>query len=158
MKTDSEIQNDIRRIEEDTIDKVCFLLSEYHFRTKDYIADITASLCGISKKDMLTDTRHIDVIRARWLYWYGYRYMFDASYESIAKQSGNRLFTTPCVGQSVAKMSSLIDTNTIWKKRWSILKNIIKLMLNDNDRMKENIQQTITLKVPKNINVELKKE
>ena len=158
MKTDAEVISDIQRIEADTIDKVCSLLRDYHSQTKDYIADITASLCGISKDDMLTDTRHIDVIRARWLYWYAYRYMFDVSYESIAKQSSNRLFTTPCVGQAIAKMSLLVDTNTIWNKRWTILKSIIKIMLNGTDNAHEQQPTTITLKVPKNINVELKKE
>ena len=161
MKAEEEIINDINKLEEETINEACKLLSAYNKGLKHYLACLVASLCGVSVGDLYTNTKHIGIIQSRWLFWYAYRYMTNESYESISRNSSEwRHFGSACVGQSVTKMAMMISQDDIWSKRWAVLKRMIKIMLRNTSKEQDLFQTPITIKVvyPKNVNVELKSE
>lgn len=152
-------ESNIHSLEESTIIQACELLRNYDGGLKEHLAHIVAELCNVSVNAMMKETKHIDVVRARWLYWYAYRYMTDESHYSIAQYCSQwRKFTSTCISHSIAKMAVIIDGNSIWAKRWIILKRLIKIMLNKNvgDEQPSNI--TIKITHPKGVNVELKQE
>lgn len=161
IKGEKEITEDVKRLEERTIENVCRLLYAYNGDLRHYLACLVAGLCDVAVGDLYTDTKHINVIQSRWLYWYCYRYMTNESYESISRRSKEwRRFGAACVGQSVAKMSMMISEDDVWAKRWAVMKRIIKIMLKKNESEPELFPTTITLKVthPKDVIVNLKSE
>ena len=127
MKTDEEIKNDVRNIEKDTLVEAFNLLRKYNSSNDEYLAEAVASACDVDIEEMMSDTKHLTNSHARWLYWYAYRYSTNASYYDIAKRGEKyRLFTESCVGICVSKMAMMIDNEPIWKKRWTIVKHVIK--------------------------------
>ena len=152
---DETIQSNIKLIEDETIEKACALLASYNNKIHDYIACFVSSLCDVEFKDLMYDTKHLNVVKARWLYWYAYRYLTNDSFDTIAKMTSQyRKFATSCVGSSCAKMSRMIDIEPIWNKRWQILKRIIKIA----NKTSLNESQTIRITYPRNIKIELKQE
>ena len=106
---------------------------------------------------MFSNCNDLDVAQARWLFWYAYRYMTNETYEKISKLSESmykRKFTKTCVASSVNKMYSLIEQQPIWRKRWTIVKRIIKLQ----NEMVFEPQIPITITIPKNVELTIKKE
>lgn len=163
MKSEREIESEIRQIENNTIDTICQSLANYSDNLCDYLATFVAKICKVSNKEMFSETKNLDIVRARWLYWYAYRYMTDATYETIALHNNckeNKKFTRVAVNQGVSRMALLIsEEDTIWAKRWNIIRRVIKAMLKQNDA-KEFAPQTILLKVthPKGVTLEIKTE
>lgn len=156
MISDSEITTRLDDIDHNTIDKVCDLLRQYNTSTQMYFADMVASVCDVNTNDMLVDTKHLHNSHARWFFWYAYRYMTNENYDCIALLTKkHRRFSQSCVGMCVGKMSVMIEKMPIWNKRWTIIKRIIKTI--NNHYTKDNIQETITLKVqpPKGVDVKL---
>lgn len=163
MKSERDIENEIRQLENNTIDAICQSLANYNACLCDYLATFVARICNVSNREMFRETKNLDIVRARWLYWYAYRYMTDATYETIARHNsceGNKKFTRVAVNQGVSRMALLIsEENTIWAKRWNIIRRVIKAMLKQNDA-KEFAPQNILLKVthPKGVTLEIKTE
>lgn len=158
MESDEKVKESLRAIDEATIQKVCDILRSYDTQTSEYLARIVASVCSCDESKILHDTSNLNNSHARWLYWYAYRYMTNDSYKSIAmKSNDSRKFTESCVGICVAKMSMMIESEPIWKKRWIIVKRVIKAILNNEECEQA---KTLTLKVisPKGVNVELLNE
>ena len=157
MKTENEIIDDMRSIEEKTIDSACELLSTYGGEMRQYLARIAASLCCVEENEIMANTKNIDIVQARWFFWYAYRYMTNESYESMAQRSkAYRHFSASCVGASVAKMSMMISKEPIWTKRWTILKRIVKIMLKNINNETPNEVVTLTITHPKGVTIELK--
>jgi len=158
MKTDKEIQMDVERIDTNTINVVCDTLRRYNSDTREYLANIVASVCDVTFEEMMQDTKHLYNAHARWLFWYAYRYMTNESYDSIANKTKEyRKFTEACVGICISKMSMMIEQEPIWKKRWILTKRVIKAILdNGNDGIMD-IPNVITLKVtpPKGVDIKL---
>lgn len=153
-----EFAETVERIEASTIDRACELLKEYHDGIGSFLLDAVASLCGISTDKIISSKKQIDEVRARWFYWYAYRYMTKESYEAIGLiHQGIKTFTVSSVGQGLFKMSALIDRDNIWAKRWAIIKRIIDSILTPRN---ETTCETITLRIiaPKGVKVELKQE
>jgi len=153
---EEKIKSDLSTIEKDTIENVCNLLRQQNKATYMYLADYVASVCDVDKDEMLSDTKHLCNSHARWLYWYAYRYMTKESYDAIAKKGESyRRFTESCVGICVAKMSMMIEQEAIWKKRWAIIKRVVKVILG-NMCEEPYDEQILTLKViaPKGVKVE----
>lgn len=156
MKTDEQIKDELKRIDTHVIQSVCNILRQYNKETRDYLADVVAAVCDVTLEDLMTDTKHLHNSHARWFFWYAYRYMTNESYSSIAKRTSSwRKFTESCVGICVGKMSMMIDNEPIWKKRWVIVKRIIKQSYN---LIEDEAQEPIKIIVPQNANVELKRE
>lgn len=159
MKTETETTNDWKCLENDNLQMAFKYLQKYDGDIKDYLAECVASMCNISVEEMFKDTSVAYIAQPRWLYWYAIRYMMNETYEKIALQTHKKCghyFTPNGIGQSINKMNNLINQEPMWKKRWTIIKRIIKL----RDTANEMTQETITMRVivPKGIKVELKTE
>ena len=155
---EKEIQSDIlTKNENDTIDGICKLLSDYNGNICDYIADFVSSLCNVTKDAMFSDSQMVDVAQARGLFFYTYRYATGDTYSKIAnttKETYGKTFSEAGIKMSVGRMSELIEKKTIWNKRWSILKLIIK---SQKDEIKEP-PIPIVIKIPKNVIATIKQE
>ena len=81
----------------------------------------------------------------------------NETYEKIGKLSGElygKTFTKVGVAASVNKMYTLIEQQPIWRKRWTIIKRIIKLQ----NEMVFEPQVPVTITIPKNVELTIKKE
>ena len=156
--TEKEIKQNLEENERITMNCVCDTLSSYGGRIRLYLADFIASLCNVEKEKMFSTCNNLDVAQARWLFWYAYRYMTNETYEKIGKLSGElygKTFTKVGVAASVNKMYELIENGGIWRKRWLIVKRIIKI---SNTLIEEQENQPIRIVVPKDANIELIKQ
>lgn len=156
--TEEEIKQELANNEQRMIECVCDALSNYELDMRTYLARFVSALCDVEIERMFSDDNHLDVAQARWLFWYAYRYMTNETYEKIGKLSGElygKTFTKVGVAASVNKMYELIEQQPIWRKRWLIVKRIIKF---SNSLIEEDEKQPIRIVVPKNANVELIKQ
>ena len=113
----------------------------------DYIADCVAALCGVSKDGMLSNTQTLHYVRARYLYWYACRYMTNESYEKISMMSMRNngcKHTASAISSGIKKMSSMIEDEPLWNKRWLAIKSVIKEQLHIEIR-----EDVIEIKIPK---------
>lgn len=156
--TEEEIKNNLEENERIAMQCVCDTLRQYGSRTRIYLADFVATLCDVEKKLMFSSCNELDVAQARGLYFYAYRYMTGYTYEKIGKISQDvygKAFTGHGVASSVNKTYTLIEQQPIWRKRWTIVKRIIK---QTNTLVEDEAQEPIKIIIPKNANVELKRE
>ena len=158
MDNDSRASKEVRDIEEKTIATAIGLLKKYNHDINDYLAANIAAICDVDVNDMLQASTPNSIVFARWLYWYAYRYMTNDSFETMAnKLSAKRKFTSVNISIAVTKMSMMISNEAIWTKRWSIVKKIVKAILEDDSL---NVDEVVKVKVvyPKNVLIELKQE
>ena len=105
MKSDNDIAQDLKDIDQQTVDVVCDLLRQYSTKTSMYLANMVASVCDVDVDEMLADTKHIQNSHARWFFWFAYRYMTNENYDSIARKTGTkRKFTVGSIGYCISKM------------------------------------------------------
>jgi hypothetical protein len=158
MKSDNDIAQDLKDIDQQTVDVVCDLLRQYSTKTSMYLANMVASVCDVDVDEMLTDTKHLQNSHARWFFWFAYRYMTNENYDSIARKTGTkRKFTVGSIGYCISKMSMMVESEPIWVKRWTIIKRVIKAILDNGGDNIGARQETLTFKVqpPKGIDVKL---
>jgi len=158
MKSDNDIAQDLKDIDQQTVDVVCDLLRQYSTKTSMYLANMVASVCDVDVNEMLTDTKHLQNSHARWFFWFAYRYMTNENYDSIARKTGTkRKFTVGSIGYCISKMSMMVESEPIWVKRWTIIKRVIKAILDNGGDNIGARQETLTFKVqpPKGIDVKL---
>lgn len=159
-KNEEKIQNDLSTYH---IEKALAHLRLHEQGYQCYLADFVCALCGVEKKDMMSGNNSTSV-QARWLYWLSYRYMTNESYKKIASMTephkGKR-FSIQGVAVGVNKMSQLVESEPMWKKRWTIIKRIIKQRDNNNNNAQDT-DNTIVVQVPKelrdNINIIIKEK
>ena len=142
--TEGEIKQNLEENERITMQCVCDTIRVYGSRTRIYLADFVASLCDVEKERMFSACNDLDVAQARWLYFYAYRYM-----------TGGKTFTKVGVASSVNKMYELIENQPIWRKRWTIIKRVIKA---GENVIEDEAKKPIRIIIPKDANVELKRE
>ena len=156
--TEGEIKQNLEENERITMQCVCDTIRVYGSRTRIYLADFVASLCDVEKERMFSACNDLDVAQARWLYFYAYRYMTGETYEKIGKLSQEiygKTFTKVGVASSVNKMYELIENQPIWRKRWTIIKRVIKA---GENVIEDEAKKPIRIIIPQNANVELKRE
>jgi chromosomal replication initiation ATPase DnaA len=155
--TEEELSKELEENERIMIKCVCDTLYNYSSKIRVYLADFVCALCNVDKEKMLSGKNEHDVAQARALYWYAYRYMTGETYEHIGRISKDvygKEFTTVGVANGVNKMYALIEQQPIWKKRWNVIKRIIKTQ--NAMVVEQNVPITIT--VPKNVEITIKKE
>lgn len=155
--TEEEIKLNLEDNEQHAMQIICDTLSTYENKARVYLADFVAALCHVEKGDMFSTCNNLDIAQARWLFWYAYRYMTNETYEKIGNLSRDiygKAFTKVGVSSSVNKMARLIANEPIWTKRWAILKRIIK---EQNPSIAEP-PVPITITIPKNVELTIKKE
>jgi len=154
--TEEQINQELENNEQVVMQYLNDVLKQYNAKTTKYLADFVASLCDVDRDKMFTECNNIDVVQARGLYWYARRYMTGDTYEKIGKTPNDgKTFTKVGVATSVNKMAHLIESQHIWKKRWSIIKRIVKTKQQDSG-----VDTTIVIQVPKslkdNVNIVVK--
>lgn len=149
------VKNKISSIEKETIYEACSLLQKYTNEINKVLKDLVAAICDVDSEEMLCKGRKQNVVQARWLYWYALKQLYGETSISISERTKER-FNTSCITQGVSKMSMLIQSGTIWTKRWEIIKRTIK-EANKNEQS-ESKQITVKLIHPKGVNIELKQE
>lgn len=155
--TEEEIKKQLEDNERLTIQCVCDTLYNYNSKIRVYLADFVSSLCCVDKEKMFADTKDHDVAQARALFWYAYRYMTGETFKQIGKLSEEvygKKFSAFGVASGVNKMYSLIEEHPIWKKRWMIVKRIVKMY----NTMIAEPDIPVTITIPKNIELTIKKE
>lgn len=159
MTSDEEkIRHDWELLDNADVDEVCHLLRLHEQRIQDYLVDCVAAICDVDKFDMMTNTSKLNTIHARWLFWYAYRYMTNESFVHIAEVTlrYGKKFTEQSISNSVNKMGNMVAQETIWTKRWIIIKRIIKLRdQNDNNGNFDAMKQVV-ITHPKDVEVKLK--
>lgn len=157
MKEDVVIKN-ISDMEKEAVENACNSLNAYTRNIRDYLSVIVASLCDVELEDLLVDTKHMGSIQARRLYWYAYQQLTHETCEAISRKTCKGKFTTACVVTAILKISMLIQSGTIWTKRWSILKRIINST--NSVKQQEMFPPNVTVKItqPQGVNIEIKKE
>lgn len=158
MGKDEKIIQDWEMIDNAYIDEVCRLLRLHETNIQEYIVDCVASICDVDKLDMMTNVSNLNTIHSRWLFWYAYRYMTKDSFSHISHITlrYGKKFTEQSVSSSVIKMGNMIDNDTIWAKRWAIIKRIIKLR--DSTLSDENQNAVVIVQYPKNVEIKLRKK
>ena len=153
--TEEQINQELENSEQVVMQCLNDVLKQYNVKTTKYLADFVASLCDVDRDKMFTECNNIDVVQARGLYWYARRYMTGDTYEKIGKTpTDGKTFTKVGVATSVNKMAHLIESQPIWKKRWNVIKRVIKLQ----NGMVTEPQVPITITFPKNVELTIKKE
>lgn len=133
----------------------------YHLRqlgtlTKSLLLRIVAELCDENPTDILSVTDKVHISHARWFFWYSVRYMTSESYTKIAlynDTSKGHKFDAKTIQNGVNKIAMMIEEQPMWKKRWIIIKRIIKQYQEETETKKE---ETILIRVPKGIREQLK--
>lgn len=158
IKSDETIKQEWSELDNADIEQICELLKTHECRIQDYLVDCVASLCNVDKCDMMTNVSTLNILHSRWLFWYAYRYMTNEPFVRIKEitQRYGRTFTEQSISNSVNKMGTMIASETIWTKRWVIIRRIIKLR--DETNKDNESQKTISVVVhhPKNVEVKLK--
>lgn len=134
------------------ISSLCDMIRGHEAEVRNGLAEITASLCEVKKELMLGDCNVLKVSQSRWLYWYAMRYMTGETYEGIARSTermyGKR-FSAQGVAMGITKMSRMIDTEAVWKRRWIVIRQAIR---KDNDDCQgTDKEHVITVEVPKSL-------
>lgn len=147
--SEDKIKKEWDSVDSENLEQALRHLKKCEIAVREYLADVVASLCGVSTKEMMSNSNAAHISQPRWLYWYAYRYMTGESYTKMSNvlNFDTKGFTTNGIRVGVEKMSTMIDTELIWNKRWTIVKKIIKLRGQD----KENVDNTIVVQVPKSL-------
>lgn len=92
------------------------------------LSKLVASLCDIDEDTLFSKSDEQHIAHARWLYWYSYRYMTKESYikMSIHTSRYGRNFSLRTIQHGVNQMSMMIEYEPIWKKRWILMRKVIK--------------------------------
>lgn len=151
--TDEELKAQWDSIEISNINKACEYLRGYEQEIGNHLARFVASLCDIEVEEMLSNLKSNYCSQARWLYWYALRYMTNETYDKISERTiyNGHVFTMRAVAQGIEKMGRMVYDNGIWRKRWTILKRIIKMHNEDN---KNNVVKVLITK-PRGVQVEV---
>ena len=159
--TGDELQKSLEKQQQDVVATVCDALNGHETMIADSLAAFVASLCDVDLNLMLSDTVASHITQARWLFWYSHRYMTNETYAKISermKHFGLEVTSTG-VGCAINKMAELIDKEPIWRKRWTIIKRIIKQYNDPSEKERSASVKVVVLK-PKwvDVDVELKDE
>lgn len=158
METE-ETKDDKTVVRNDALAAAIQALSDNNLSITDYLTDVVASTCGVDKNSMMNDSKQHNV-QARWLFWFAYRYMMNESYRGISERSfSDRKYSPAGVGKGIAKMAMMIDTQQPWKRRWSVIKNVVKAINSSSTAVlnvpEEKPEVRIVIRKPENVNIKV---
>jgi len=156
-KEEEEVKQSLERNEDMLMQNVYDAINQFNGDTKKHLAKVVASLCDVNENQMFSKSKTLGIVQARWLFFYAYRYMTNDTYEKIGKVSESIFedcFSKMGVAKGVYKMSNLIEHQPVWRKRWNIIKHLIK----SQSELIYTPDIPITITVPKNVVVTIKKE
>lgn len=150
MTSEEKITSDWQKL--DSVEDILSSLRTKEINAAEHLAEVVASMCSISVREMFNDCGNVHNIHPRWLYWYAYRYMTNESLTKIAHMT-NTVYgcnkTQSGISYAINKMGDMIQTSPVWRKRWTAIKDIIKIRW--KSQKEENEIVTITLSIPKSI-------
>lgn len=160
VENDDMIKKEWKDMEDASMQEICVVLKRYDYNVQTMLAYYVASLCDISIVDMLSQSDKSHIAQSRWLFWYAYRYMTNETYERIAQRCvvDGCAFSSESIRVGCAKISSLVETDFMWRRRWNVIKHIIKLWNESFDEMHDVGKKKITLNISDGIEVEIKKK
>ena len=146
---DESIKKGWADVEYSHVEQAIWHLKQQEEDVRMFLADCVAAICGIERDDMFSSSDISCFAHARYLYWYAYRYMTGESYEKMERQNpkGGHRFVLRSIQNGVSRMSMMIENESLWKRRWNIIKRIIKLREQEDDY----IDKTIVIQVPKTL-------
>jgi chromosomal replication initiation ATPase DnaA len=152
--TEKQLKEELEKNDVLVVQNICNTLSSHDVNIVKNLADFVASLCNVSKEKMFSSCIDIDVSHARWLFFYAYRYMTNDTYKKIGEMTekvhGKR-FSQIGIAKCVSMMEQLMEQHQVWKKKWLIIRKIIK-EVNCN----ENFEYTITVNIPDELKDKIK--
>ena len=156
--SDEKIKQDWASVDSENLEQALLYLKKCEIAVNEYLAEAVASLCGVSAKEMMSNTNATYLTRPRWLFWYAYRYMTGDSYRKMsnALKVGSKEFSEKGIQGGIEKMSAMINEDSVWNRRWAVVKRIIKL----REQEGESVDNTIVIQVPKTlkgkVNIQIK--
>lgn len=129
MIDEKNISRELIEKEKDVLQKVCELLRGHELMFQKNLIDICAAICNVESENLLTDVSSLNISQTRWFYWYVCRFIYNDTYRNIARKTqemSNKSYTLQGVCVCVKKMSWMIDSQMIWRKRWNMIRYIIK--------------------------------
>lgn len=123
--------------------------------TLHLMMDNTMQACGITDMDaFFSSTRH-HYVHARWLYFYTIRHFLRMTYENMLESIDERfeVSTPQALTYSVNKMSSMIDSDREWRRRWNDIKEMCGYEI-----IPKAEKTKITIIAPKDIEIEIKRK
>lgn len=163
---EQDINQELQLEQEKIVLTICNLLKESEISIQDNLSLFVAAQCDIDHTEMMNDTSKYYAAQCRWLYWYAYRYMTNEPYTKMAKRLGKtgRMFSSSGIQSGVNKMAQMVTQDTVWRKRWILIKHLIKTS-NENavstiSQFKPQSSVKVVVAHPKDVevNVEFKQE
>lgn len=161
MKEEQQIKQELEDITNNNIYQILELLKNHESDILTYLAKIVASLCDVDYDAIVGYKHQSYAVQSRWLFWYAYRYMTNEPYNKIVKRLGQygHEYHQTAVNIGVNKMAQMIASDTIWKKRWIILKRVIKLYDDASNSQIPNFDGKAEIRIvihkPQNVNVKI---
>lgn len=113
---------------------------------------IVSTLCQVSEEEMFgAGTLHC--CHARWLFWYSYRRLTNATFSQISevtKEVCGKKFCGQSIGHAVTRMSQMFDTDKMWHARWQRIKADFDSDI-DSINNKNVTRKKIVISIPKEI-------
>ncbi len=158
MISDKEIKETIERMDKGVWQDIDMMLRKHDFNMTAMLSHFVASICDVDVADIFSVNNKAYCTQARWMFWYAYRYMTRETYERIAERTAfdGHKFHTQAIVHGINSFAKLIDYDTAWAHKWHIIKHIIKIK-NDAQVVQEEKTQ-ISITVPKNVEVKIKKQ
>lgn len=158
--SEKEITSILKNNEEDKVERICTILREHKITIQDALIDFVAALCDVDKHEMMyiSGKGNTHLVYARWFYWYVCRMLLGATYKEMSKDSAKigTQITKHGIMLGVLRMATMTEQEPIWRKRWMIMKRIIKE--SENNSMGIESDQPIKIVVPKNVEIEIQKQ
>ena len=118
---------DVLRSDVDYVGQALDLLRKNGCDLERRMADFAAALCDVDATEMFKATDVVYLAHARWFYWFAYRYMTGESYDKMARQQfGSHAFSALTIKKGESLMAMMIDNDVRGKKRWNIMRAVIK--------------------------------
>ena len=158
--SEKEITSILKDNEEDKVERICAILREHKITIQDALIDFVAALCDVNKHDMVNvvGKGNAHLTQARWFFWYANRMLLGATYNEMSEDSAKigTHVTKHGIMLGVLRMATMTEQEPIWRKRWMIMKRIIKESENNSIDKADN--QPIKIVVPKDIEIEIQKK
>ena len=134
------------------------ILHKHDYDTTMMLATSVAAVCRVDVQDMLSTSHKVRYAYARWLFFYALHYAKQCSNAHVCEMlSAHGLsYQMENVRTGINRMGEMIDHDISWKNRWDVVKRIIKEIQGEEPAKLK--KQKIVITVPKDVEVEIKKQ
>lgn len=158
--SEKEFATTLKGNETNKVERICTILREHKITIQNALIDFVAALCDVDKHEMMyiSGKGNAHLTQARWFFWYASRMLLGATYNEMSEDSAKigTHVTKHGIMLGVLRMATMTEQEPIWRKRWMIMKRIIKE--SDNNNIDKEDNQPIKIVVPKDIEIEIQKK